>query len=124
MPKPVSLDKHSRLLYSRPLAEHPLSHTSRATYACSSVTRSLPKSRELREVKGTTNSGIVSTDPVDKAGQFRHMARFCSLEPGVQCLHLVFFEQGDKFLAQEVDRAQVLVKGHLLNLSLLHFGEF
>src|SRR5258708_25407465 len=154
-----------------PLAEHPLSLTPRATYACSRITRSLPQKQRAERGQrnqdrlhrmehfhpyqvemgttehlalqkfepvhlalcgpiapgqraGSTNSGIVSTDPVDKAGQFRHMARFCSREPGVQYLHLAFFEQGDKFLAQEVDSAQVLIKGHLLNLSLLHFGEF
>src|SRR5438128_7318076 len=77
-----------------------------------------------RQTEGSTNSGIVSTNPVDKAAQFAHMRGFCSLEPGVQCLHLTFFEHGDKLLAQEVDGAEVLVKVHLRNLVLLHLGEF
>src|SRR6266568_7718515 len=70
------------------------------------------------------HSDIVSTNPVDKTAQFSHMTRFCLLEPGVQGLHLAFFEHGDKFLAQEIDGAQVLVVLHLLNLLLLHLTEF
>src|SRR3989440_8601730 len=54
------------------------------------------------------HSGIVSTNPVDKTAEFSHMTRFCLLEPGVQGLHLAFFEHGDKFLAQAVDRAQFI----------------
>jgi hypothetical protein len=47
-----------------------------------------------------TNSGIISTNPVDKTGEFAHMTDFSSLEPGVQCLRLVFFEHGHKLLAK------------------------
>src|SRR6266446_19021 len=77
-----------------------------------------------RQAEGSANSGIVSTNPVDKAAQFAHMRGFCSLQPGVQGLRLAFFEHGDKLLAQEVDGAEVLVKVHLRNLLLLHLGEF
>ena len=70
------------------------------------------------------HSGIVSTNPVDKAAQFGHMAGFGSLQPGVQCLHLACFEPGDKLLAQEVDGAKLLVEVHLLHLLLLHLAEF
>ena len=77
-----------------------------------------------RQGAGSVHSGIVSTNPVDKAAQFGHLTGFCSLQPGVQCLHLAFFEHGDKLLAQEVDGAEVLVAVHLRNLLLLHLGEF
>jgi hypothetical protein len=33
------------------------------------------------QAEGSANSGIVSTNPVDKAAQFGHMTRFYSLEP-------------------------------------------
>src|SRR6266487_329334 len=71
----------------------------------------------------STYSSIVSTNAVDKAAQFRHTALFRSLEPGVQCLRLLFFEQGHKFLAQAIDGVEFLVEVHLLKLLLLHLGE-
>ena len=70
------------------------------------------------------NSGIVATNAVDKAAQFRHTALFSSLEPGVQCLRLPFFEQGHKFLAQHVDDVEFVVAVYLLNLLPLHRREF
>src|SRR5258708_17661408 len=72
----------------------------------------------LRRESGA-NRGIIATYPVDKTGEFSHMARFGSVEPGVQCLRLAVFEQGHKLLAQEVDGMEVLVAVHLLNLVLL-----
>src|SRR5947199_3141714 len=77
-----------------------------------------------RKSESSFHSGIVSKNPVDKTAEFNHMTRFGSLEPGVQGLHLAFFEHGDKFLAQQIDGAQVLVVLHLLHLFLLHFTEF
>src|SRR5258708_694344 len=77
-----------------------------------------------RQGEGRVNSGGISTNAIDKAAQFAHMALFGSLEPGVQGLHLAFFEQGDKLLAQKVDGAEFLVEVHLLNLLLLHFRQF
>ncbi len=76
-----------------------------------------------RQGAGRANSSIVSTNAVDKAAQFRHTALFRSLEPGVQCLRLLFFEQGHKFLAQEIDGVEFLMEVHLLNLVLLHLGK-
>src|SRR5437867_1234229 len=76
-----------------------------------------------RQAEGRANSDSVSTNSVDKAAQFSHMARFGSLQPGVQCLRLSSFEHGDKLLAQEVDGTEFLVAVHLLNLLLLHLGE-
>src|SRR5450755_1142900 len=76
-----------------------------------------------RQAASSANSGIVSTNAVDKAAQFPHAALFCSLEPGVQSLCLPFFEQGHKFLAQQVDGAEFLIQGDLFNLLLLHLGE-
>ncbi len=73
-----------------------------------------------RKPESRLHSGIVSTNPVDKTAQFSHMTRFRLLEPGVQGLHLAFFEHGDKFLAQQIDGAQILVVLHLLYLLLLH----
>src|SRR5579859_3982013 len=82
--------------------------------------------RPITPRQGTrgANSSIVSTNAVDKAGKLAHMALFRSLEPRVQCLRLPFFEQGYKFLAQQVDAAQFLIEGELLNLLLLHLSEF
>src|SRR5438876_7404914 len=71
----------------------------------------------------SAHSGIVSTNAVDKAAEFRHTALFRALEPGVQCLRLPFFEQGHKFLAQQVDGAEFLIEVYLLNPLLLHLGE-
>src|SRR5438105_14282494 len=85
---------------------------------------SLDDSVVPRKSESRFHSGIVSTDPVDKTAQFNHMTRFGSLEPGVQGLHLAFFEHGDKFLAQQIDGAQILVMLHLLHLLLLHLTEF
>ncbi len=76
-----------------------------------------------RQGAGRANSSIVSTNAVDKAAQFRHTALLRSLEPGVQCLRLLFFEQGHKFLAQEIDGVEFLMEVHLLNLVLLHLGK-
>src|SRR6266436_5717064 len=73
----------------------------------------------LRRASGA-NSGIIATYPIDKTGEFSHMTGFGSVEPGIQSLHLAVFEHGHKFLTQEVDSAEVLVEGHLLNLVLLH----
>ena len=53
-----------------------------------------------RQGEGRMNSGRISTNAINKAAQFVHMARFGSHEPGVQGLHLAFFEQGDKLLAK------------------------
>ena len=77
----------------------------------------------LRRESGV-NSGIIATYPVDKTREFSHMIGFGSVEPGVQCLRLPFFEQGHKFLAQQVDGAEFLIEVYLLNLLLLHLGEF
>jgi hypothetical protein len=66
-----------------------------------------------------TDSGIIATYSVDKTGEFGYMARFGSVEPGVQCLHLAVFEHGHKLLAQEIDGAEVRVAVQLLNLVLL-----
>src|SRR5207253_2090668 len=44
-----------------------------------------------RQGEGCVNSGIVSTNPVDKAAQFGHVTGFGLLEPGVQCFRLAFF---------------------------------
>src|SRR6266699_686608 len=56
---------------------------------------------------GSVNSGIVSTNPVDKAGEFRHLTLLCLLEPALQCLCLMLFEQRHKFLTQQIDGAEV-----------------
>ena len=77
-----------------------------------------------RQGAGSMNSCIVATNAIDKAAEFRHTAFFCSLEPGVQCLRLPFFEQGHKFLAQHVDGVEFVVEGYLLNLVPLHRREF
>src|SRR5205809_1572596 len=69
----------------------------------------------LRRESGA-NSGIIATYPIDKTGEFSHMACFGSVEPGVQCLRLAVFEHGHKLLAQEVDGTEVLVEVQLLNL--------
>src|SRR2546421_8171275 len=88
------------------------------------IDMSLHDSVVPRKSESRFHSGIVSTNPVDKTAQFSHMTRFGSFEPSVQCLHLAFFEHGDKFLAQQIDGAQVLGALHLLHLLLLHFTEF
>src|SRR6266568_4920928 len=89
-----------------------------------SIDMALRRAVTPRQGARRANSSIVSTNAVDKAAQFRHTALFRSLEPSVQCLRLPFFEQGHKFLAQQVDGAQFLMEVYLLNLLLLHFGEF
>ena len=79
---------------------------------CDTIT---PLGRESR-----VNGGVISTNPIDKAAQFSHMAGFCPLEPGVQCLCPALFEPCDKFLAQEIDRATVRTGlTDALNLLLL-----
>ena len=70
------------------------------------------------------NSGIISTNPVDKTGEFGYMTGFSSLEPGVQSLRMAFFEHANKLLAQGVNGAEFLVAVHLRNLLLLHFRQF
>ena len=52
------------------------------------------------------------------------MTGFGSVEPGVQGLHLTVFEYGHKFLAQEVDDAEVLVEVYLLYQMLLRLSSF
>jgi hypothetical protein len=69
---------------------------------------------------GSTHSGRVSTHAEDLAAQFRHTARFRSLEPPISCRHLPFFEQSYKFLAQQVDGVEFLMEVHLLKPLLLH----
>src|SRR5258708_26236320 len=76
------------------------------------------------EGEGSAHSSSISTNPVDKAAQFGYVRRFCLLEPPIQCLHLAFFEHGDKLLAQAIDGAEFLVEVHLLHLVLLHLVKF
>src|SRR6516165_9898618 len=83
---------------------------------------SFERSITPRQRASITYSGIVSTNPVHKAGEFRHVTLFRSLEPSVQHLNLTFFEQRHKFLAQQVDGAEFLMEVHVLNLLLLHPG--
>src|SRR5215469_3817003 len=78
-----------------------------------------------RHAESRVNSSIISTNAVDKAAQFTHMTRFCSLEPAVQCLHLAFFEHGHKFLAQQIDGVEVRTGlTDRLNLLLLLGRQF
>src|SRR2546425_12613143 len=48
-----------------------------------SVDMSLRDAIAPRQAESSANSGIISTNPIDKAAQFRHMSLFRSLEPGV-----------------------------------------
>src|SRR5947199_5582612 len=54
------------------------------------------------QAESSVNSGIISTNPIDKAAQFLHVSLFRSLEPSISCLCLAFFEQSHTFLPQWV----------------------
>src|SRR6266487_2320199 len=79
----------------------------------------------LRPRASSTNSGIISTDAIGKAPQFCYLALLRFLEPPIQCLFLAFFEQGHKFLTQEVDGAKfVTCPANLIDLLALERSQF
>src|SRR5436305_14019481 len=74
------------------------------------------------QTAGSTHSGIVSTNAVDKAAEFRHTVLCRSLEPPLQCRHPAFSEQSHKFLPPQLDGAEFLIQAQLLNMLLMHLN--
>src|SRR6266536_2476456 len=78
-----------------------------------------------RKRERSTHSGSIPSDSIDKTDEFGHLALFGLLEPGVQCLHLSFFEHGHKLLTQQIDGVQVRTCfADVPNLLLLFGGSF
>ena len=74
--------------------------------------------------KSCVHGGIIPQDAIGKTLEFGDLTRFRSVQPPMQYLGLPLFEQGHKFLTQEINGVEIRTRlAHVLDLLPLLGGQ-